>query len=146
MEGLGSLCPHSLLVSEESAHASAAERTAADFVWLIDPLDGTKEFIKRNGQFSVNIGLCFRGAPILGVIGAPLSGDIYIGGEIIKGSWLIKKDSKDILSPLQCLSFRWDDNALKATASSSHNSPQTCAFLSRLNSPQMVQIGYKLYY
>lgn len=138
--GLRDLCPGCLLVSEESTHASAAARAAAEFVWLVDPLDGTKEFIKRNGEFCVNMGLCFRGAPVLGIVGAPVSGAMYVGGEALGGAWELQKEG-DRLLPLSCRVFSWGDTGLKVTASSSHSSPDTCAFLARLKQPQMQQIG-----
>lgn len=141
--GLRDLCPGCLLVSEESTHASAAARAAAEFVWLVDPLDGTKEFIKRNGEFCVNMGLCFRGAPVLGIVGAPVSGAMYVGGEALGGAWELQKEG-DRLLPLSCRVFSWGDTGLKVTASSSHSSPDTCAFLARLKQPQMQQIGSAL--
>jgi 3'(2'), 5'-bisphosphate nucleotidase len=67
------------MISEESALPSLAERQAWSIYWLIDPLDGTKEFIARNGQFTVNIALVVEGVPLLGVVHVPVSGETYIG-------------------------------------------------------------------
>jgi len=65
------------IISEEQAEADGLPAAAAQRFWLVDPLDGTKEFIKRNGEFTVNIALVEAGRPILGVIGIPVQGLIY---------------------------------------------------------------------
>ena len=67
------------MISEESAFPSLAERKAWSPYWLIDPLDGTKEFIARNGQFTVNIALVVNGVPVLGVVHVPVSDETYLG-------------------------------------------------------------------
>jgi 3'(2'), 5'-bisphosphate nucleotidase len=65
------------VISEEAAEADGLPAEAAERFWLVDPLDGTKEFIKRNGEFTVNIGLIEASRPILGVIGIPARNEIY---------------------------------------------------------------------
>lgn len=67
------------VLSEEGIHLSYSERKNWDMFWLIDPLDGTKEFIKRNDEFTVNIALIQNGRPIAGVIYAPVTGELYAG-------------------------------------------------------------------
>lgn len=67
------------MISEESALPSLAERQAWSTYWLIDPLDGTKEFIARNGQFTVNIALVVNGVPQLGVVHVPVTDETYLG-------------------------------------------------------------------
>jgi len=67
------------MISEESALPSLAERKAWSPYWLIDPLDGTKEFIARNGQFTVNIALVVDGVPVLGVVHVPVTDETYLG-------------------------------------------------------------------
>ena len=69
--------PEIPIISEEQAEAQGLPAAAAERFWLVDPLDGTKEFIKRNGEFTVNIALVERGRPILGVVGIPVQGLIY---------------------------------------------------------------------
>lgn len=76
--GLPALLPLPL-ISEEAALPSAAERQTWESYWLVDPLDGTKEFIARNGQFTVNIALIHQGQPILGVVHVPASDVTYLG-------------------------------------------------------------------
>lgn len=67
------------LLSEEGAHAPYGERAAWQTLWVVDPLDGTKEFIKRNGEFTVNIALVQDGVPVAGVIFVPVSRALYWG-------------------------------------------------------------------
>ncbi|MGH8162468.1 MAG: 3'(2'),5'-bisphosphate nucleotidase CysQ family protein, partial [Gammaproteobacteria bacterium] len=77
---LGKLEPRLPVLSEENAGAiAAAERQAWQRYWLVDPLDGTKEFLKRNGEFTVNIALVEFGRPILGIVHVPVSGTSYLG-------------------------------------------------------------------
>ena len=67
------------ILSEEGKETPYVERKRWDFFWLIDPLDGTKEFVKRNGEFTVNIALIHNQKPILGVIYVPVKNDLYFG-------------------------------------------------------------------
>ena len=67
------------VLSEESSHAPYETRREWPLFWLVDPLDGTKEFIKRNGEFTVNIALVFEGRPVFGVVYAPVLGSLYVG-------------------------------------------------------------------
>jgi 3'(2'), 5'-bisphosphate nucleotidase len=67
------------MLSEESVLLSFAERKTWSAYWLIDPLDGTKEFIARNGQFTVNIALVVDGVPVLGVVHVPVTDETYFG-------------------------------------------------------------------
>ncbi|TQV83980.1 3'(2'),5'-bisphosphate nucleotidase CysQ [Denitrobaculum tricleocarpae] len=68
---LNTLTPHIPVVSEEAASAGEIPEIDGDFFWLVDPLDGTKEFISRNGEFTVNIALIEHGVPVAGVVHAP---------------------------------------------------------------------------
>ena len=76
---LASLTPETPLLSEESATVPFAERSRWHRYWLVDPLDGTNEFIKRNGEFTVNIALIEGGVPVLGVVYVPVTGVTYFG-------------------------------------------------------------------
>ena len=77
LEALGRLAPQLPCLSEEAADIPHATRRTWSRYWLIDPLDGTKEFIKRNGEFTVNIALIEGHRPVLGVIHAPATGATY---------------------------------------------------------------------
>jgi 3'(2'), 5'-bisphosphate nucleotidase len=74
---LRALTPEIPVVSEEEAAAGLAPEVAGGRFWLVDPLDGTKEFIKRNGEFTVNIALIEAGVPVLGVVHVPVTGETY---------------------------------------------------------------------
>jgi 3'(2'), 5'-bisphosphate nucleotidase len=65
------------IINEEIKNKDYAERKTWETCWIVDPLDGTKEFVKRNGEFTVNIALCKNGAPVLGVIYVPVSRELY---------------------------------------------------------------------
>jgi 3'(2'), 5'-bisphosphate nucleotidase len=79
VDGLAKLTPHWPVLSEESREIPFEQRQAWHRFWLVDPLDGTKEFLKRNGEFTVNIALIEAGKPILGVVYAPAIGKLYYG-------------------------------------------------------------------
>ena len=67
------------ILSEEGIHSSFEERKSFTYLWIVDPLDGTKEFVKKNGEFTVNIALVENGIPILGVIYVPVKKWMYFG-------------------------------------------------------------------
>lgn len=90
-EKLSTLTPGIPIVSEESENIPFEERKAWDKFWLVDPLDGTKEFIKKNGEFTVNIALIENSSPSLGVVAVPAEGLIYHGS---KGEGAFKLDVK----------------------------------------------------
>lgn len=80
IKGLFSFSPGIPVVGEESVAANhIPDLTGQDYFWLVDPLDGTKEFIKGSGDYTVNIALIHKGVPILGVIYAPVPGELYAG-------------------------------------------------------------------
>lgn len=82
VEGLAALSGDYGIVSEEDeggAHLAFDRGTTARPYWLVDPLDGTKEFVSRNGQFTVNVALVVAGRPVLGVVHVPVTGDTYAG-------------------------------------------------------------------
>ena len=79
--GLAELTPEIPVFSEESGGIDYSDRKDWRRFWLVDPLDGTKEFIKRNGEFTVNIALVENGRPVLGVVHVPVTGVAYLGGD-----------------------------------------------------------------
>lgn len=86
LRALHTLTPHVPIVAEESVAAIGAPAVGSLF-WLVDPLDGTREFIQRNGEFTVNIALISDGVPTLGVVYAPALGQLY-AGDVQAGAWL----------------------------------------------------------
>ena len=69
------------VLSEEGKHLPFEERENWSQLWIVDPLDGTKEFIKRNGEFTVNIALVENGRPIMGVVYVHVTGELYLGSK-----------------------------------------------------------------
>ena len=84
--GLRRLTPDIPIVAEEAAAAGDIPDVSACF-WLVDPVDGTKEFISRNGEFTVNIALIGQGRPLLGLVSAPALDRLYVGAEGV-GAWI----------------------------------------------------------
>jgi 3'(2'), 5'-bisphosphate nucleotidase len=82
-------------LSEEGKHTPFEQRQLWDSLWIIDPLDGTKEFIKRNGEFTVNIALVRQQKPILGVIYIPVTGELYFSS-IGKGAYKYKFEGNEL--------------------------------------------------
>src|SRR5688572_30735505 len=81
VEGLARVTPDIPVLSEESAHeVSTAQRHAWSRLWIVDPLDGTREFVKRNGEFTVNIALVEGGVATYGFVQAPVTGTLWHGG------------------------------------------------------------------
>lgn len=79
LPALRRLAPDILIISEEDSHASGLPAHAPDRFWLVDPLDGTKEFVARNGEFTVNIALVEHGKPVLGIVHVPVLQQTYRG-------------------------------------------------------------------
>jgi len=89
------------VISEEARAAAWSERSAWTRYWLVDPLDGTREFIKRNGEFTVNIALIENHEPVLGVVLAPVTGELYAAARG-QGAWL----QSQVGSPWQRIATR----------------------------------------
>ncbi len=83
--GLRAATPGIQVIAEEEAAAGREHDPAADY-WLVDPLDGTREFAAGRDEFTVNIGLVRHGAPVLGVVGVPALGELF-GGIVGRGAW-----------------------------------------------------------
>ncbi len=96
---LHELTPDIPVISEETVETSGPAAAGARLFWLVDPLDGTKEFIKRNGEFTVNIALIRDGRPIAGVVHIPVSGETFAGAEGA-GASLQRRDAAP--QPIHC--------------------------------------------
>lgn len=83
--GLRALTPDIPIVAEEATARGETPPHAGERFWLVDPLDGTREFVKRNGEFTVNIALIEHGRPVLGVVLCPVSGECFLGSAA--GAW-----------------------------------------------------------
>jgi len=129
-------CP---ILSEESAVIPFAERTSWSRYWLIDPLDGTKEFIKRNGEFTVNVALIDNHQPILGVVYVPVSGVTYFAA---KGHGAFVQRADGATKPIKTRAL--GDDPIVAVASRSHRGPEVDDFLEKLGDYEVVSIGSSL--
>lgn len=139
VEGLSKVSDLPVL-SEESADISWQERNSWDTYWLVDPLDGTKEFIKKNGEFTVNIALIKDGVPIFGVVYAPVLEQTYVG-ILGQGAFKITAGVRADISPKA-----WAKGATwKIVGSRSHQSPEIQALLDSLEGDtELVAMGSSL--
>jgi 3'(2'), 5'-bisphosphate nucleotidase len=130
VQGLQALNGSVPILSEESKAISFAEREPWQQFWLVDPLDGTKEFIKRNGEFTVNIALIENGKPVLGVVHVPVQETTYWGAAG-KGAFRQVRDGE--AAPIRVTHGPDSgDRPLKVVASRSHANADTQAFLAKL--------------
>lgn len=138
---LKKLYPQIPILSEEGKNISFNERKDWDLFWMIDPLDGTKEFIKRNGEFTVNIALIEKNKVVLGVVHVPVKKWTYAAE---KGKGAFKQDEHKETAAIHANTFSFEDKNLKIVASRSHNTPETAAFISQFDSPELVSMGSSL--
>ena len=135
---LSPLIPGCPIVSEED-DASQRHRRGAGQMWLIDPLDGTKEFIARNGEFTVNIALIEQGRSVLGVVYAPAIDALYWGGAGLGAFRRVGTST----AAIQVASHA-TDGLCRVVASKSHLNTETQAFIDRLGPVSLVQAGSSL--
>ena len=119
------------VLSEEGAHQPYVERSKWKRLWIVDPLDGTKEFIKRNGEFTVNIALVEDGTPIMGVIYVPVKKVLYYGKAFGEKAGAFRATIPDAAQPIP-QKAETGKRVLTVVASRSHLSPETEAFINDL--------------
>jgi 3'(2'), 5'-bisphosphate nucleotidase len=136
--GLESLYPHIPIISEEGRKISYEERKNWEYFWLVDPLDGTKEFIKRNGEFTVNIALIHNGSPVLGVVYTPVTQTTYFG-ESGKGAFKQNQNG----SPTS-IKVNNKTEQLIAVQSKSHASEEENALLKSFGVKDSISVGSSL--
>ena len=139
-DGLEKLSVQFPIISEENKQLPFQERVNYETFWLVDPLDGTREFIKRNGEFTVNIALVKDNKPVLGVIYVPVQEKIYWGlqGE---GSY-VRIGTDDI--QLKVNAYNMTDPQLNVVSSRSHLNDATKAYVAKMNNPNFVPMGSSL--
>jgi 3'(2'), 5'-bisphosphate nucleotidase len=136
------LAPTNLpLLSEEGKNIPYSKRKDWEYFWLVDPLDGTKEFLKRNDEFTVNIALIHKGVPILGVVSVPVSGDTYYGS---KGDGAFLKRNGELTQLAKRQRIDLSGSGLRVVASRSHMNEETQAFVDNLKAPVLVSRGSSL--
>ena len=140
--GLEALTFQAPIVSEESGSHDYATRRQFTRHWLVDPLDGTKEFIKRNGDFTVNIALIENGRPVLGVVFVPVTDELFYSVPE-EGAYLeVGADAK--AQRIFAADFTPQESRLRIVASASHLNQETKDFMDRFDQPEIVQRGSSL--
>ena len=137
-QGLSKLFKQIPILSEEGKRVSYKERVKWQYFWLVDPLDGTKEFIKKNGEFTVNIALIYKDMPVLGVVYAPAL-DVCYWAKQDEGAF---KDGEKL--PLKIADKR---DTYRIVASRSHMSDETQAFIDAIDTQkekELISIGSSL--
>jgi len=133
---LKNLTPEIPILSEENSKVSFGERSLWKRYWLIDPLDGTKEFINRNGEFTVNIALIEESRPVFGIICLPINNRIYWGSEEY-GSYSLDKENKKIKLNVS----KENRGRITVVTSRSHPSKKLSGLLSDMNDPNVIKSG-----
>jgi len=134
------ITPGMPVLSEESAATPFEHRSRWESYWLVDPLDGTKEFISKNGDFTVNIALIQRGVPVAGVVHVPATGMSYYGCE---GVGAFKRDKDGQASPIKVRTLI-PGAPVKVVASRSHRGPLLDGYLEKLGPHETVSRGSSL--
>jgi len=140
VKGLEELSFQAPILSEESKSIPYEVRRHYDYFWMVDPLDGTKEFIKRNGEFTVNIALIHKEKTVLGVVYVPVSNQLF---------WAVKGQGAysyigETEKNLSVAHFSMKDEGLKVVASRSHLNKETQAYVKQLSVPALVSKGSSL--
>lgn len=128
------------ILSEEASDITYKARSFWSRYWLIDPLDGTKEFIKRNGEFTVNIALIENGVPILGVVYAPVLDVCYYAAREI-GAYVQR--GKEAAQPIRAVAAQHGET-IKVVASRSHADERTHTLLAKLGVHECISMGSSL--
>jgi 3'(2'), 5'-bisphosphate nucleotidase len=124
VDGLNNLSVKLPILSEEGKKIPYDVRKEWDYFWMVDPLDGTKEFIKKNDEFTVNIALIHQNTPVLGVVYAPALGEMYSAKQ---GEWAYKNNER-----LPLKRNNSPEKVLTVVASKSHLSGETELFIGTL--------------
>ena len=130
--------PNILIINEETETIPYEKRKNIQRFCLVDPLDGTKEFIKRNGEFTVNIALFDQGSPFMSVVHAPALDETYVA-EKGNGAYLHQTQKK-----LTASHYTPQEKGLKIVASRSHLNPETKDFIDDFQTPELLSMGSSL--
>ena len=126
------------ILSEEGKSIPYEQRKKWDAFWMVDPVDGTKEFIKRNGEFTVNIALVVNKEPVFGVVYAPVLDKLYYGG-IDLGAFMIHNNEVTQLSK-----FKNETDIVRIVASRSHLNQDTQDYIDKHENTKIVSMGSSL--
>jgi len=139
VDGLQVVAPGVPILSEEEADIPYAERGAWQRYWLVDPLDGTREFIKRNGEFTVNIALIENHEPVLGVIYVPVGGVCYFAA---RGAGAHRQGLGEVTREIHARP--WSGGHITIAGSRSHRDPSFDRFLAQFKDHTLVSMGSSL--
>ena len=129
------------IISEESKSIDYDERKNWEEYWLIDPLDGTKEFIKKNGEFTVNIALIKNNKPHLGVVYCPVKKILYWNDHEKK---VFKREGEDQVELTKRVPVNENEEGLRVVVSRSHMSEETSDYVNKLTNPELISCGSSL--
>ncbi|HEX7115709.1 MAG TPA: 3'(2'),5'-bisphosphate nucleotidase CysQ [Steroidobacter sp.] len=136
VDALPTLLPGVPILSEEASDIPFEERQRWSRYWLVDPLDGTKEFVSRNGEFTVNIALIEQHEPILGVVHVPVSDTTYTA---IRGMGAFRQIGREPSSAIHVQAPA--ASPLRIVGSRSHRDPKLDGYLPRLEPYELVAVG-----
>jgi len=143
LAALRQVMPHAPVIAEEAAARGGLPEEIEGAFWLVDPLDGTKEFLKGGRDFTVNLALVEHDLPVLGIVFCPANGRLYVG-EKTRGAWraLMSKDGS--VTDREPVHTRRAKSPLTIVASRSHNTPETDAYLAHYPDSERVSVGSSL--
>ncbi len=129
------------IISEESKSIEYQERKNWEEYWLIDPLDGTKEFIKKNGEFTVNIALIKNNKPHLGIVYCPVKKILYWNDNDKK---VFKREKEETREIKKRKPINENEEGLRVVVSRSHMSEETSEYINKLTRPELISCGSSL--
>ena len=129
------------IISEESKSIEYQERKNWEEYWLIDPLDGTKEFIKKNGEFTVNIALIKNNKPHLGIVYCPVKKILYWNDNDKK---VFKREKEETREIKKRKPINENEEGLRVVVSRSHMSEETSEYVNKLTRPKLISCGSSL--
>ncbi len=139
LSGLSRLTPEIPVLAEESAAAGQIPDLSGGVFWLVDPLDGTKEFVHKRGEFTVNIALIEHGKPTMGVIHVPAKDTTYYASGA-NDVWMVENNNK----PKQIATREVPAEGLTVVASRSHRTPETDDYISKFKVADLISAGSSL--
>jgi 3'(2'), 5'-bisphosphate nucleotidase len=139
LAGLRRIAPEIPVLSEETGQSAWAVRRNWSRLWVVDPLDGTKEFVRRNGEFTVNIALVDNHRPVLGIVHAPALERDYFACD---GIGAFRSDARAAGRPIRV--SRRGSGAVRVVGSRSHRGSSLDGFLSRVGAHELVEVGSSL--
>ncbi|WP_182310224.1 3'(2'),5'-bisphosphate nucleotidase CysQ [Aeromonas media] len=139
VQALARLTPDIPVLSEESDAQTMQARCSWSRYWLVDPLDGTKEFVSRNGEFTVNIALIDHGRPVWGLVYAPVLDKLWYGGKGI-GAWRVADGKHEAIQTRP----HGDGEAWRVVGSRNHLSQETLDYLAPFGEIELVSMGSSL--